>query len=601
MLLQPHLGRCKMSETEETTLTHHAMLVAWGQFAHCIGLIQTLMQVRVKQKTVVHKPQSKVLEFFVCILAGFPSLKDLSHSAHPLDQDETVARAWGQAQWADHSGVSRTLQRLSEVEVEHLHAALEAVEAPLLEKEVVLAQSSGRLELDADLTPRPVSNTSVTYPEAAYGHMNDRICLGYQAAIASLRCPTYGRLGLSAVQHAGNVVANTQAEALVLAAEARLKGCPHRRTQLLETRLETLLGMQNHLNAKADRSRESLRQKQAKLQQVAEQLAEAEVTFEQLQGEYSQKNRPERPHSQLAKARNKLAMLQKRWQRGQNALEKAQKWHQKQLARALAHQALIDLLRERLHRFQQENAQNRNPLQAVIRLDAGFGTAENIALLIEMGYEVYTKPHGNWLQGELRQRRKGSSSWQKVGQNAEMVAWEHVALDGCPYPLDLACERFWTGKAYRYSGLLHFGQDPVCADLPGWFHFYNARQTIEAGNKELRQVFEAHRLKVRARPALRLQEHFALFAANFVRYASLWLAEQCPQVPEGWKESTQPKVKQQVKVGAHTSAWVSWRGQDCLLRFSDLSVFAGRSFEINRNWAFQPVLPFLKNFFFCPT
>jgi hypothetical protein len=415
------------------------------------------------------------------------------------------------------------LHSLSEAEVEQLHAALEAVEAPLLEKEIVLA------------------------------------------------------------------------------AERRLQGCPCRRTQLLETRIARRRAVQNQLNEKADRSRESLERKQAKLQQVAAELAEAADTFKQWQDEYSEQGRPERPHSRLAKARKKLEMLQKRWLRCQKACEKSQNWHQKQLERALAHQDLLDALQVRLIRFQQENAQNNHPLQAVIRLDAGFGTAENIALLIEMGYEVYTKPYGNWLKGELRRRRQAGLSWQKVGHNADMLAWKQVQLDGCPYPLNLACERFWTGRAYRHTGLLHFGQDPVCDDLPAWFHFYNARQTIEAGNRELRQVFEAHHLKVRARPALRLQEYFALLAANFVRYASLWLAEQCPQVPDGWKESTRPKVKQQVKVGAHTSAWVSWFGQDCLLRFSDLSIFAGRSFEIKRSWAFQPVLPFLKNCFFSPT
>jgi hypothetical protein len=590
-----------MSETEETTLTHHAMLVAWGQFAHCIGLIERLMQVILKQKTIVHKPQTKVLEFFVSILAGFQYLKDISQSEHPLDKDGTVARSWGQSQWADHSGVSRTLHSLSEVEVANLQAVLEEVEAPFLEKEVVLAAASGRLELDADLTPRPVSNTSKTYPEAEFGHMDDRIRLGYQAAIVSMKSPTYGRLGLSAEQHSGNVVANTQAEALVLAAERRLKACPRRRTELLEARIETLLVVQSQLDEKVTCSRESLAHKQTKLQQVVEQLAGAENIFQQLQGEYNRQERPERPYSKLAKARKKLEMLQKRWQRSQNAFEKGQEGCQKQLGRALAHQEVIHQLRVRLTGFQQDNAQNSVPLQMVIRLDAGFGTAENIALLVEMGYEIYTKPHGNWLKGELRKRRQVALSWQRVGKNAEMVAWKQVQLDGCPYPLDLACERFWTGKTRRHSGLLHFGDDPVCDDLADWFHFYNARQTIEAGNKELRQVFEAHHLKVRARPALRLQEHFALFAANFVRYASLWLAEQCPQVPDGWKVSTQPRIKQQVKVGAHTSAWVSWMGQDCLLRFSDLSVFAGRSFEIKRQWAFQPVLPFLKSCFFSPT
>jgi hypothetical protein len=146
--------------------------------------------------------------------------------------------------------------------------------------------------------------------------------------------------------------------------------------------------------------------------------------------------------------------------------------------------------------------------------------------------------------------------------------------------------------------LLHFGDDEVVPHLPEWFHYYNARQTIEAGNKELRQVFEVHHLKVRSAPALQLQEHFALFAANFVRFAAHWLAAQCPQVPDGWKNSSQPSVKQQVKVGAHTSAWVSWIDQDCMLRFTDLSVFAGRSFQIRRSWTFQPVLPFLKSYFF---
>jgi len=114
-----------------------------------------------------------------------------------------------------------------------------------------------------------------------------------------------------------------------------------------------------------------------------------------------------------------------------------------------------------------------------------------------------------------------------------MVAWPQVEIEDCPYPLDLACERFWTGKAYHYSGLLHFGTEEVTADLPGWFHYYNARQTIEAGNKELRQVFEVHYFKVRSAVALQLQEHFALFATNFVRFVAHWLANQCPQVPEG--------------------------------------------------------------------
>lgn len=56
--------------------------------------------------------------------------------------------------------------------------------------------------------------------------------------------------------------------------------------------------------------------------------------------------------------------------------------------------------------------------------------------------------------------------------------------------------------------------------LLGWFQQYNGRQTIEAGIKESKQVFYLHHLKVRAEPAIYLQEAFVLFTANFIRWAA---------------------------------------------------------------------------------
>ena len=86
----------KTSNSETNELTHHAMLIAWGEFAHSVGLIQEIESVPLRQKTVTHRPQTKILEFLVAILAGLEYLKDLSRSAHPIDQDQTVAKAWGQ-------------------------------------------------------------------------------------------------------------------------------------------------------------------------------------------------------------------------------------------------------------------------------------------------------------------------------------------------------------------------------------------------------------------------------------------------------------------------------------------------------------------------
>ena len=77
-------------------LTTHAMLVPWGQFAQALGLIRKLEAIPIRQKTYDHCPQTKLIEFLVAILGGLPYLKDISRSAHPLDQDQAVARAWGQ-------------------------------------------------------------------------------------------------------------------------------------------------------------------------------------------------------------------------------------------------------------------------------------------------------------------------------------------------------------------------------------------------------------------------------------------------------------------------------------------------------------------------
>ncbi|GIK57377.1 MAG: hypothetical protein HND44_07345 [Chloroflexi bacterium] len=161
------------------------MLVVSGLYARRIGLVQALNQVELKQKTRDHQPQTKVLEFLVAILAGLPYLQEISRAAHLLDQDQMTAEAWDQPAWADYSGVNRTLQQLSESEVDALVAALNEVSQPFLEQEVELALAqSGCLFYDGDLTGRPISRGS-SYPDATFGFMGDAVNFGYQAAIPS--------------------------------------------------------------------------------------------------------------------------------------------------------------------------------------------------------------------------------------------------------------------------------------------------------------------------------------------------------------------------------------------------------------------------------
>lgn len=556
--------------------TQHAFLVAWGEFAEAIGLIQAVQNVHLHQKKHVHTPQAKVLELLTAILAGLEHLQDISRSAHPLDKDPAVAEAWGQLAWADYSGVSRTWSALTWKEVRALAQVLDQVSQPLIQSELDLLRArKQRLCYDGDLTGLPVSNSSRTYPNAAFGHMDDEIRLGYQAAVVSLESPTHRRLWLSSTHHPGDTVSCTQAEALVCAAEARTGLRPLRRTDLLRQRMATFTRQIEVVQQRLQKQQERVGQARERLTEAGEQVHKRQATLADLEECYRVQKRPERPTSQLATARRRLQAAQQCSQSRERTLQCAQQRLAKTEAHWAEQQETLARLQQRLERFEQDNATNPTPVEAQFRLDAGFGTYENIALLIEMGYEVYTKAHNHRLVTFLQGKTDAQTRWTRVGNNAEMVAWANLPLQNCPYPLDVALERFYTGKTCKHSVLLHFGTDLVTQDLPAWFQEYNGRQLIEAGIKEGKQVFYLHRIKVRSEPAIYLQECMVLFAANFIRWATHWLAQGTEPGARNL-EVSHMRIKHQVRVGAHASAQVIRDSRGKLLRFSEHSAFAGQ-------------------------
>lgn len=560
--------------------TQHAFLVVWGWFAEQMGLIEQMERVRLKQKRYYHKPQTKILEFLVAILAGLKHLQDISRAAHPLDQDEAVAVAWGQPAWADYSGVSRTLSQVSWPEARQIASVLEQVSQPYLDGEVQRLQGQGqRLRLDGDLTGLPVSSSSKTYPNVAFGHMDAEIRLGYQASVVSLDSPSYGRLWLSVAHHPGDTVSCSQAEALVLAAERRLGQRPWRRTELLRQRLQTFEQQLAVIQDRQELQAQAVQQAQARLAEAQQQQQARQQHLAELEQDYQARQRQERPTSQLAQARQRLQAADRRCHSRQQAWQAAQRRLDKTTSRLQQQLGELNSLYQRLLRFEQENRANLQPLEAEFCLDAGFGTYENVALLIEMGYEVYTKPHSHHVVAFLKKQIDDQTVWTRVGANAELVAWPKLALKNCPYPLDVALERFYTGKTRKHSALFHFGSDAVTQNLAGWFQRYNRRQLIEAGIKESKHVFYLHHLKVRSEPAIYLQECFVVFAANFIRWAVHWLADQV-QPAENTLNVSKLGIKRQVQVAAHVSAQVIRNSEGTLLKFSEYSVFAGQVLKI---------------------
>lgn len=331
---------------------------------------------------------------------------------------------------------------------------------------------------------------------------------------------------------------------------------------------------------------ERLSKQQKALVAAVEQLTAARdqearryQTLCQLEAAYQAKQRPERPTSQLAKARQQFQAAERKHGRKRQQHQQAEDRLANTVARWEAQQAVLTSLQQRLAQFEQDNATNPQPIEAVFRLDGGFGTYENVALLIEMGYEVYTKPFNHKVVSHLKGKVDEQTVWTRVGANAEMVAWPDLQLKGCLYPLNVALERFYTGKKIRFGALFHYGTDEVAGELTAWFDTYNRRQIIEAGIKEGKQVFHLHRIKVRSEPAIYLQEQFVIFAANFIRWATHWLSEQALPLENGLDVAT-VNLKRQVQVGAHVSADVIQDADSWFLRFGECSAFAGKALKL---------------------
>lgn len=581
-------GQNQMQRLPQGLLTQHALMVPWGEFAYEIGLIPKMLRVPIPQKAVVHAPQAKVLTFLMGILTGITHLKDLNEGPHPLAHDWPAIRAWGLDSLAHYSGVSRTLAACDQKAVAAIVQVLKETEQPFIDREVeVILKKRSFLLLDLDLTYRQVSNTSTTFPDVQFGWQGDKVGLGYDAALVTLTSPTYGRLFLSGFHHPRHTMSLPRLQKMVGAAEERLGRRPRRRTELVEQRLRRLdkvIGQRlKWLNNLLTKRRELVGQQDA----LPLKVAQLETAVTDLETVYQARGRKERPHSKLAIARRRLAAARKRQARIPERLQKAEQaiaTHQARLDRLQVQRAE---LQAHLERLRGDNENNPQPVAIILRLDAGFGTGANLAWLIEMGYIIYTKALNASVAARLRDEVRPDARWTRVGKNAEMIAWEEQFINGCPYPLTMSLERFHTPKEQKHSALIVYRDDGQQFTLPAWFDFYNGRQTIEAGIKETNVVFKMHPLKMRSRGGILLQEQFVLFAANFVRFATVWLRKRVSRSSPRFDEALR-RVKALVRVGANTSAWVVGRRADLLVRFDDTGAYPGVELQLAGSWRARP-------------
>jgi hypothetical protein len=228
----------------------------------------------------------------------------------------------------------------------------------------------------------------------------------------------------------------------------------------------------------------------------------------------------------------------------------------------------------------------------VLRIDAGFSTGPNLTWLIEMGYAMRTKAHHSSTADCLRRLVPPDAIWTRVGRNAEALYVEDYDHNDCLYPLQAMLVRYHLPEKKLHTALLYY-DETAPPPLPEWFAHYNGRQTIEAGIKEEKGVFTLKRHLVRSPIGMQLQEQFALFGANFVRWAAAWVKDMLRQANRRFVTALN-QVKTLIRTVSRARA--RWVRNDLghTLTFDEDGPFAGTVVCLSGVVAIQQALPLFK-------
>ncbi len=574
--------------------TDHAWLVVMGYLGQALGLIRGLEGVPIAQRQGPEcGPQTKLIEFLIGILGGIEYLQDLNLAEQPIAKDSTIAQAWTQAILVHYSNVSRTMEASGEETLAALIKVLREVSRPFIEAAVMeTLKREGKLMVDVDLTGREVSPTSTDYQDASFGWMGDEVAKGYQAAVTSLMCARWTRLMLTLQRYTGRTKSAECLQACVLAVEDVLGVRPRRRVELIEEQRDAVVMLMKKEQEALDRISQGERHLWQRMREAKAEAQSLREEIERLEAEYQAQNRQERPHCCLAKARRKLDAARGREQRAGRDLSKMQRRARKQQAELDRLQHRLLGLDERLAYLDTDNRNTPNPVSIVLRIDAGFSTGPNLAWLIEMGYTVLTKAHNGATANSLLGAVPAPTTWTKVGRNAEAVYLGEYQHNECPYPLQAMLVRYYLPAEQRHTVLFYYGDTPP-PSLLAWFAGYNARQTIEAGIKEEKGVFTLKRHLVRSPYGMQIQEQFALFCANFVRWAAAWVKD-CLREANCRFTTALDQVKTLVKMASRARArWVR-NAHGHTLIFDEKGPFAGTILCLAGEVAVQLTLPLFK-------
>ena len=569
--------------------TEHAMLVPWGRFSRHLKLSERLRAAVPPRCHQDATPGSDlILEFGLASLAGYEYLEDLNLGPHPLAQDQAVQDAWN-IQFRHYTTVSRFLYELDDADVERVQAELEAILRPYIRNAVheVLCHQE-YLTLCGDLTGRPVSAYSATYPpDAVFGYMANQLQKGHQAVLVTVK-GRRRRVHVAAFHHPGDTVSSGCLRQIVEEAEARLGCRPRRRTELVRQRVEAVEAKMAQREQWCATQQALIRQQVERQVRLGDQLQALRARLAELEAQYEGK--PVRPHSRLAQARQQKACWERQLEAAleqESQARQALRQHRQHLEALMAER---DALLNWLAQLEVDNATHPNPVRMRWLLDGGFGDAANVTYLIEMGYDVYAIAHNGQTTQALLKKAPADAQWTQAGVRTQALDVDRHQLGACPYPVRLTLLRWQVGETLKHSTLISFS-DVEALPTADLFPTYHERQDVEAGIKQGKGTFRFTKLRVRSLAGIRLLGQFALvFWPNFVHWAANWLAVQVRGEEARFAQVLQ-EVRTQVRVAANTSAVVLTNVSGQMVEFAAHGPYAGVQIRLDGPFAYQFPMP----------
>jgi hypothetical protein len=152
--------------TSELTNTRFAPLTVLSALYLQQKRLDSLRQVEIPMRKRYFDPASKLIQVLLSILAGCETLSEVNST---LKQEKTLAEVWGWDHFADQSSLSRTLDALTQKNIESLRTSIEGINKKM--GQVASRDWRKFLWLDFDLSGLPCGPTA---QESLKGYFADK-------------------------------------------------------------------------------------------------------------------------------------------------------------------------------------------------------------------------------------------------------------------------------------------------------------------------------------------------------------------------------------------------------------------------------------------